>query len=536
MRNELLALFVLLIIAIISLHGIISKIDQNYSIEYPAYGGSLREGIIGNPRFVNPILSHTDADRDMSELIFAGLMRYDKNGNLHPALLDKYEVSSDGLDYKITLKNGLRWSNGSPLTADDVVFTIQLAKNPLAQSPKRPNWEGVEVEKIDNKTIHFHLKKAYAPFLENLTLGIIPKYLWEKIPPSQISLANFNTNPVGSGPYKVDSLKTDSLGSIVSANLSANKYFVLGRPFIKNIDINFYTDEETAIRDLRSNSLDSLGGVSPKYVSDLSSYKAVHAINLQRIIAIFLNQGTQKSLSSLNVRKALDLGVDKDAVIAKILGNYGVPINGPLPPNISGADSKSVYNPDLAKSMVDAAAKKLKKNISFTLTTAKTPELVETANLVKDMWARIGVDVNVKTFDLTDLEQLVIGPRRYDAFLYGEEVVGENPDPFAFWHSSQRAHPGYNIALYANSQVDKLLEEVRTTQDQTRREKVYKQIYQSIANDLPAIFLFSPSYIYVTPKDLGGADIKSVSTGSERFATVNEWYLSKQYVWKIFAK
>ena len=116
MRNELLVLFVLIILAIASLYGIISVIDKNYSVEYPAYGGSLKEGIIGNPRFVNPILAHTDADRDMSELIFAGLMRYDKNANLHPALLDKYEVSSDGLDYKIILKSGLKWSNGKKLT------------------------------------------------------------------------------------------------------------------------------------------------------------------------------------------------------------------------------------------------------------------------------------------------------------------------------------------------------------------------------------------------------------------------------------
>ncbi len=540
MRNELLVLALLIIIAIIALHGITSEINKNYSVEYPAYGGTLREGIIGNPRFINPALAHTDADRDMSELMFTGLMRYDKNGSLRPALLQKYEVSPDGLDYTVTLKNNLKWSNGKSLTADDVIFTIQLAKNPVAQSPKRPNWEGVEVEKINTTTVHFHLKKAYAPFLENLTLGIIPKYLWEQIPVSQISLAKFNTDSVvGSGPYKVESIKTDPFGSIVSATLSANAYFVLGKPFIKTVVINFYPNEETAVKELKNGSLDSLGGVSPKYVKDLSSAKEIHATNLQRIIAIFLNQGTQKSLSSPDIRKALNMATDKKTIIEKVLGNYGVAIQGPLPPNI--VDEKSnpqttAYNPELAKILIQTAAKKLKKNISLTLTTATTPELVEIANLIKDMWGRVGVEVRVKTFNLTDLEQLVIGPRRYEAFLYGEEVVGENPDPFAFWHSSQRAHPGYNIALYANSKVDKLLEEVRTTQDQIRRDIVYKDIHKEIESDLPAIFLFSPSYIYATAKDLGGANINSISTGSQRFSTINEWYISKQYVWKIFAK
>ena len=150
-------------------------------------------------------------------------------------------------------------------------------------------------------------------------------------------------------------------------------------------------------------------------------------------------------------------------------------------------------------------------------------------------WQEIGILTEIKTFTLADLEQLVIGPRRYDAFLYGEEIVGENPDPFAFWHSSQRTHPGYNIALYANSKVDKFLEEARTESDKEKRQEIYKNINKEISKDIPAIFLFSPSYVYVTPKNLKGNDTKTISTDSERFSMIHKWYLKKQYVWKIFS-
>ena len=399
------------------------------------------------------------------------------------------------------------------------------------QSPRRANWEGVEVEAIDEHTIYFRLKKAYAPFLENLTLGIIPKHLWEKIPPSQLSLAKLNTDPLGAGPYKVESIKRDSAGSIASLTLSANKYFVLGKPHIKNLIVHFYPKEEMAVKDLKNGFLDSFAGMSTKYLKELGNKKTVESITLQRIIAIFLNQGIDKNLASLDVRRALSLAVDRAAIIEKVLGNYGTPISGPLPPNVV-PQKGATYDLELAKTLLQ----KSKKNVEITITTADTPELIEIAELVKSMWEAIGVKTDIRTFELTDLEQLVIGPRRYQAFLYGEEVVGQNPDPFAFWHSSQRAHPGYNIALYANSKVDKALEEVRATGDPKRREELYSAIHKDIEKDLPAIFLFSPSYVYVVPKKLGGADIATISTGSERFSAVHEWYLSRQYVWNIFTK
>lgn len=533
MRAEIYALIVLALIALVSFLGIVSEINKKYGVAVPAFGGALREGIVGNPRFINPLLAQTDADRDATSLVYSGLFRYNQDGVPILALAENYEAAEDGLTYTVKLKENLRWSDGKKLTADDVVFTIALAKNPLVGSPRRANWEGVEIEQIDERAVKFHLKKAYVPFVENLTLGILPRHRWEEVPPSQIAFAELNADPVGAGPYKIKDIKRNSLGSIVSIKLKANKYFVLGKPHIKSILLNFYLDEEKALKDLQQRRIDSLGSVSAKNVKKFLTNKiAVKSIKLQRVIAVFLNQSAQKSLASQDVRMALNFAADKKTIVDRTLGGYGSVIDGPLPPGVIPQPVENVFDPELARSILE----KTKKEVSFTLTTAKTSELLEIAETLKDTWNKAGFKVEIKSFPVSDLEQSVIGPRRYDAFLYGEEVIGKSPDPFAFWHSSQRAHPGFNIALYANSKVDKLLEEVRGVADAAKQQNIYSAIHREIKKDLPAIFLFSPHYIYLTPEDLDGMNVTNINTGSDRFSTVHEWYLKRNHVWKIFLK
>jgi len=371
LKNELLVLVVLVVIALISFFGMVFEINKKFSVETPAFGGTLMEGIVGNPRFINPVLSQTDADRNTTSLVYTGLMRYDQDGKLRPALLESYEISPDGMEYTIKLKDNLEWSNGKKLTVDDIIFTVQLAKNPIVQSPRRANWEGVEVSKVDDKTVHFRLQKTYYSFLDNLTLGILPEYLWEKVPPSQISFSKLNTEPIGAGPYKIESIEHDSLGSIISMELSANGNFSLGKPNIKNVILKFYKNEEEAVKNLKNGAIDSFGGLSPKFVKNVSGKKQILNIGLQRIIGIFFNHGKHKTLSSKEVRDALDMAIDKQKLVEEILGNYGKIIDGPLPPNIAGDNADNNFDPETAKSIIEKKA----KNLSLTITTVQLLKL-----------------------------------------------------------------------------------------------------------------------------------------------------------------
>ncbi len=526
--------------------------DRSLTREIPKAGGVLKEGIIGTPRFINPLLALSDADRDLTSLIYSGLMRANAHGELMPDLAEKYEVSSDGLSYTFFLKNDSVWSDKEPLTSDDVVFTIQMAKNPVLKSNQRASWEGVEVERIDEKTIRFFLKRPYAPFIENTTLGILPKHIWEKIPPEQMTLTDFNIKPIGSGPYQVSGILKDNSGIIQSYVLKPNKKFALGKPYIANLTLKFYSSENKLIDAYEKGEIKSVGGVSPQNVLNIkrgeTSFKT---LLLPRVFAVFFNQNNAPLLANKEVRQALDLAIDKQKIVNDVLHNFGVVLNYPLPPGSLGAitDESDAGQYSREEKLQKAAAilekagwvfndvekifeKKEKKKVrlEFELSTSNAPELIQAAELIKIMWEELGAKINLKIFEIGDLNQNVIRPRKYDTLLFGL-MMARDPDPFAFWHSSQRNDPGLNISLYANIAADKLLEEARAVSDNQKRKEKYETFERQIAHDIPAVFLYSPEYIYLLPETLKGFDAATITIPPERFTQIYNWYIETEKVW-----
>ena len=232
-RYFILGLLILTIASLIT-WGISYRLSHTISI--PNYGGSYKEGLIGSPQYINPILCQTyDTDQDISQLIFSGLMKYDSRGELVPDLAEEYAIGEEGKIYDFFLRKNITWHDGKPFNADDVIFTIQTIQNPEYRSPVIFNWNGVEIEKIDDYTIRFKLKNAYAPFLNNTTIGILPKHIWENISPPEFFLTQTNLKPIGTGPYKFTKFEKDRKGSIKALYLQANKDYHLNRPYIKKI-------------------------------------------------------------------------------------------------------------------------------------------------------------------------------------------------------------------------------------------------------------------------------------------------------------
>lgn len=530
------------------------KINSSYLVDIPADGGALTEGIIGTPRFINPLLATSDADRDMTALIYSGLMRPDNKGGLIPDLAEKFTISKDGLSYTFTLRQDLVWQDGEPITSDDVIFTIQQAKDPNIKSPKRANWEGVRVERIDDKNIRFVLSKPYTPFLENTTLGILPKHLWKDALAEQMSFSEFNINPVGSGPYKVKKIKRNSSGIVNSYELIANKKFILAQPHIKTITLRFYPSEKELLSAFQRGDIDSISAIAPQTAEKMKrSDSDIKTPSLPRVFAVFFNQNNAKIFSYKEVRSALNLATDKKKIIDEVLQGFGTQLEYPIPAGTFGAlsmDEEKKATADMAKAKTllekngwtfkdGVWQKKEKKEVlrlEFSLATSDAPDLQQTAELLKAMWEEMGAKVNIKIFEIGDLNQNVIRPRKYDALLFGE-MVGRDPDPFVFWHSSQRNDPGLNIALYANIKVDKLLEQARTSADEDERKKEYEEFQKELVKDMPAIFLFSPKFIYLLPNNLRGTEqMESITVPSERFSQIYKWYTKTDKVWKIFAK
>ena len=514
-------------------------LQRSFLIEEPAYGGSFREGLGGAPRFVNPLLALTDTDRDLSRLTYAGLMGTDGEGNLTPVLAERYEVADTGLVYTFTLREDAVFHDGTPVTADDVVFTVQKAQDPGLKSPELPNWAGIRAEAVDSRTVRFTLPRPYAPFLEKTTLGILPAHLWRNVSNQQFPFSPLMVRPVGAGPFAVENVRQDKDGFITGYSVTAFKEYALGRAYLDRISFLFYDEESDLELALRNGKIDSAYGIPTD-----SAMTAPYA----RVFGAFFNPNTNAAFAELAVRRALSLAINRDAITTSILGGYATPIMGPVPPG-SGIEVTQVVTPE--NRIVEAAGileeagweydetariwAKGDESLRVTLRTSNVPELKVIGQQIQADWAALGVPTSLELFEPSDLTQNVIRPRRYDALLFGM-VVGRDRDLYAFWHTAERADPGLNIALYSNTAVDAELERLRRESDPAARLAALSTIESQVAGDFPAAFTHAPAFVYQAPKGVYGIALPQIAAPSDRFATVATWYRYTQEVWPFLAK
>lgn len=556
-QKERYLVIIFLFVIVGSLISIPFTIFYHYTKAVPGYGGSFSEGIVGEPHHINPLLSqNNDADRDLVSLVYSGLMKYNGEGKLVPDLARSYEISSDGLNYTIYLKGGAKWQDGTPVTADDVVFTIQTAQNPDYGSSQRVNWQGVDVKAVDDHTVILKLKNKYAQFLNNLTLNILPRHIWQNIKPVNFAISDFNLKPVGSGPYKFKRLKKDSVGRVRSYELESNKNFYDGQPYIDSIEIKFYDSEDEMIDEYNRNNVEDMAFVSANNLKKVKFKKRlnIEELKLPRYFGVFFNQNEAKPLSDKNVRLALNYGTDKKDLINKILNGKGLETNSPMIGevlDIAGDVKKYDYDPEKAKNILADAGwsnpddkgilsktikvrskkdKSSKERLTVRLTTSTWPELSNVANVLKEQWAKIGVGLVIEVLPTQELQQ-VIKERGYQMLLFGE-ILNIDPDPFSLWHSSQKRDPGLNLALYDNKSADGLLEKARQTLNPLERMKQYQDFQKLVIEDAPAIFLYNPLYIYAQTNNIKGFDSKIISMPSDRFSNIEKWYIDTKRGWR----
>ncbi len=578
----------------------------------PAEGGTLIEGVIGQPRFINPVYANSDVDRDLVQLIFSGLMKYDENLNIVPDLAERYEIEQEGRVYKFYLKENLLWQDKTPLTVDDIIFTIKTIQSPDFKSPLQANWVGVELEKINELEIKFTLKKSYGAFIENCTLGILPKHIWQNVSSESFAFEPFNLEPIGSGPYKLKKTKQNGSNQIEYLTLVQNSLYYDKKPYISKIEFLFFANEEELIKAARKGKIKGLSLTSS---ADLGKSWQNYSLLLPRYFAVFFNQESSKVLKEKKVRLALNYGTDKQAISQKI-------VNSPILPEVYGFNEPFLqyeFDIEKAKSILEEAgfkdedgnglrekiiakepAFKFKSNLAkgsegkevtelqkclegevtgyfgskteqlviefqekyigettgtlgpktraklneicfeepdeilalkFSLVTVNQPQMVKNAEVLKEQWKVLGAEVEIETYSLFQLEQDFIKPRNYDSLLFGE-VLGAIPDPFPFWHSSQKKDPGLNLALYENSEADKLLEENRKTSDLEIRAEKLALFQEVLIEDVPCLFLYSPNYIYTVSKEIKGIEIKKITDPSKRFVGIENWYIKTQRAWK----
>lgn len=548
------ALFVFLLTSF----ALLIRWNDQFLVLVPRHGGSLSEGIIGRPRFINPVIARSDADRDMVALIYSGLLRATPKGELIPDLAASYSVSPDGQTYTFVLRDDLVWHDGLPITSADVAFTIEKVRDHgiAIKSPRRASWEGVDVTTPDPKTIVFKIKQPYAPFLENATIGIIPKHVWQNVPNEEFDVAYYNIEPIGSGPYRIDRVVPDKEKGLPQYyDLIAFKRYALGEPYVTHLRIAFFGNNKELGVAYDDRTVEQMSSIPPALAQELMvKGSPITRAPLPRIFAAFFNQNQQPIFADKYVREALAISVDKGKIVKDVLLGYGKPIDGPLPSTVV-TNGKAISSTLGAERMANARAllerdgwtlntagiyekvNKKKKQVTlleFSMATPDVPELRAAAEYIKNDWEKLGSRVILKVFDQSTFAAEVLLPRKYDILFYGQ-VIGRIQDPFAYWHSSQRNAPGQNVALYANQNVDKLLESARKERDAKLRAAMLAKFVEYLENDVPAVFIYTPDFLYATGARVGGVEVGLITTESERFLNVHRWYVDSERVWKWFA-
>ncbi len=508
-------------------------INDKLVVVIPKRGGTLTEGILGTPRFINPVLASSDEDEALSSLIFAGLTKINKDNIPVNDMAESVEKSDDALSYTVTLKDTLFFHDGTNLSADDVIFTISLIQNPTLKSPLKIKWEGVRVEKISDKKILFTLKQPYPLFTHALAVGVSPKHIWKNLSIEEIAFSDQNIHAIGSGPYSIKAV--DLVSGIPRVfTLKENKNYSLGRPYISTIVVRSYKNEK-ALEDAYINKeISSFATISPLSKELMAVPSTKNSLTLPQTFSIFLNPNKNPFLADKDIRKALDIALHKETLIKTTFGDSAVVARTQYPFEAAAYEVKS----DDPKTLISQSAYK-KKNatstMNITLTIGDSEDNRKLAQAIKEKWSAVGVTTTVEIFEFSDLNQKVIKNRDFQAILSGTQIEDVS-DLYAFWHSSQRAFPGLNIGNYASSKMDQNLEELRLEEDPERRALIAKNIEEELTNETPAIFLYHPKLMYIARSPLFMSFPEFGVSESSRFSEIEKWYKQTEKVWKYSYK
>lgn len=542
-------------ILIVSLVVVFFTINATQKHTVATSGGTYTEGIVGTPRFVNPVLAITRTDQDVAALVYSGIVTLTPSGELENDLAQDITISDDGLVYNITLRDDIYFHDGVPVTAEDVAYTINLIQDPTLKSPLRGNWNEVTVEVLGEKELNIVLTEAYTPFIENLTVGILPKHVWGDLSIEQLPFSQHNTEPIGSGPYQLDSVHHNSAGLIESYTLkSAHQGERTAN--ISTIRLKFYPNEDTLITAFEEGqfmgttafSLDTLDRI------DTDTYRIIEQ-PLPRVFSLFFNQNRLPALRDTAARAALSVAIDREELIENVLHGYGFPTDSPVPPGfiaVESAGTEATSTPPSTTRIQSAETLLLDAGweqdsdgewqkeidgeaatLAVSIATSNARLFEDTAMYIRSAWEALGVRVNVALFEQSDLVQAVIRPRNYEVLLFGTEV-GRSLDLYPFWHSSQRDDPGLNVSLYANIATDELLETARTSQDEAERIAAIRTFESEVREEHPAIFLYSPSFTYVISTDITTPEMERIVRPSDRFSNIRLWHMKENDVWPLF--
>jgi peptide/nickel transport system substrate-binding protein len=535
-------LFVLLIGGVIGQNIMLSNYYQTVK---PVPGGIYREGVLGTFTNANPLYASSEADATVSRLMFASLFTYNVNGQLVGELAKDYSVDSHGTTYTVHLKPGLTWHDGKPLTSNDVVFTYHSIQNPDIQSPLQAGWQGITVEAQGANTVVFKLPSPLAPFIYNLTNGIVPEHVLADVPATDMRSSDFNTvHPVGSGPFMWRAIEVENNDPGTAQQqiaLLPFDHYASGAPKLQEFVVHTFASKEQMLKSLEKQELTAAMGLTelPDKYKDASTVE--HSI-LMRAATMTFFKTSEGVLADQKVRAALVQASDVPAIIKQL----GYPTKIVREPFLNGQvayDGKQVeasHNTKAAGDALTAAGwvpgrdgirEKAGKKLRFTLTATDTAEYRKVASMLHEQWRAVGADVKVQIQD-SDEFKTSLAAHNYEAVLYGI-TIGVDPDVYVYWDSSQadvRSTHRLNFSEYKSAAADTALQAGRTRLDPQLRGVKYQPFLQAWKQDAPALAMYQPRLLYVTNGPVDGLTAAPISNPTDRLSNVQNWQIRQAKV------
>ena len=493
-EKKLISVLLLIVTLAISVFGV--RWYRANRIFVPDYGGTYVEGVVGNPRLINPLYAvASDIDSDLVGLIYSGLFKLDEKGEVVPDLAEVVTTKDNGKKLVITLKSNVKFSSGGALRANDVVFTYDLIKNPAYQSPLRSYFLNLDFKALDDLNVEITLNETKTQLKRYLTQGILPEYIWQNVPSTSATLAEYNLKPIGSGPYMFKSLTKDKQGVVQSYTLAPSEHYYGRKPYLKEVAFKFYADYDKVSSALENSEVDGsayLPATRGQSFVNRAVWRA-YQLDLPQYVSIFFNPLKKDILKEARMREALFLSLDREAILKEAVGVNGRVVNGPLSGSLFRDVTEKIAPSDQAKAqelikqlgfqLIDGKffkvdkpktkkAEPVKTPLSITLTTIDHPEYKKAAEKIKELWSNAGFDVQLKIVapDAPERKE-IFANRNFEVLLFGE-LLGFDFDPTPFWHSSGNNEKGLNLSGLSSGEVDKLLETAAKTDSMEIKKKL----------------------------------------------------------------
>lgn len=511
-------------------------------------GGTYAEGVRGDIETLNPLYATTPGEQGAARLMFSSLFTYDQQGKLRGDLAKRYTVLDDGLRYRVDLKPVAYWHDGQRVTAKDVMYTIDLIKDPSARIAGSGSWANIKVERVDDHTVDFVLPSVYAPFPNALTFYVMPEHILGELDPSAVRDSPFSARPVGSGPFSFR-LKQDvnTSDAYTVLHMTQNVRYYNGAPKIERFQLHAYPTDDALTKALRSHAVSAVSGLSSSS-SQLIRQTDEYGVRTQPVNSGVYSLFNTRSdvLSDQKVRQALQLGTDTKKALDSLAISVE-PLDTPILPTQVNLDDieKPTYDKKKAQELLKEAGwrmgddKTLQKDgesLSLRVVSIKSADYEPVvANLAKQ-WRELGITVNIQTVDTDDptqnLASSVLQPREFDVLIH-EIYLGSDPDVYAYWHSSQASERGLNFSSYRDGISDDNLSSARLRLESDLRSAKYQAFVKQWYKNAPAIGLYQSHLNYAYTKSVNSfpSDARLV-TPADRFNNVIYWTVQQGAVYK----